>query len=58
MAQIVNNWPGPAAAARQRGYAINYVYQLIWTGKIRAEKIGKTWFIDPVSLEAYGKRGE
>lgn len=49
---IMENMPeskftlSPAEAARAMGVTLDYVYKLIWAGKIRAEKIDGKWRVD------------
>ena len=40
-------------AAKQYGYTADYIGQLIRSGKLLGRKIGKGWFVEGVSLEAY-----
>ena len=39
-------------AARLMGVSIKFVYDLIWAGKLEAEKVGKTWQIPARAIEA------
>ncbi len=41
-------------AARESGYVSDYIGQLIRSGKLKAVKIGRSWFIDEKSLKAVG----
>jgi len=46
-------------AAKSLGVSIKFVYDLIWAGKLEAEKIGKTWRIPESAVEGRRKkRGE
>ena len=40
-----NKTVGTREAAGLLGVTIKYVYDLLWTGKLRAEKTGKVWRI-------------
>jgi excisionase family DNA binding protein len=40
-------------AARRLGVGLEYVYSLLWTGKLPGRKIGKTW---RVSIEGINQR--
>jgi len=39
-------------AARLMNVSIKFVYDLIWAGKLEAEKVGKTWRIPANAVEA------
>lgn len=39
-------------AARRLNLTMNYVYNLIWTGKIKARKVGRQWRIPVKVIEA------
>jgi excisionase family DNA binding protein len=39
-------------AAKSLGVSIKFVYDLIWAGKLEAEKVGKTWHIPASAIEA------
>jgi excisionase family DNA binding protein len=46
-------------AARRLGVGLDYLYSLLWTGKIRARKIGRRWRVSAEAIEAKLKlRGE
>jgi excisionase family DNA binding protein len=46
-------------AARKLGIGLDYLYSLLWTGKIQASKVGKQWRISAEAVEARLKqRGE
>jgi len=36
---------GVREAARQLGVTIKYVYDMVWAGRLPAQKTGKTWRI-------------
>ena len=38
-------------AARLMNVSIKFVYDLIWAGKLEAEKVGKTWHIPTRAVE-------
>ena len=39
-------------AARKLGVGLDYLYGLVWTGKVLGRKEGKRWRIPLVSVEA------
>ena len=39
-------------AALKLGVGVDWVYQLIWSGKIEAAQVGRTWKVDKASVEA------
>ena len=46
-------------AARRLGIGLDYLYSLLWTGKLEARKVGKQWRIPSEAVEARLKeRGE
>jgi excisionase family DNA binding protein len=46
-------------AARRLGVGLDYLYSLLWTGKLEGQKIGKQWRIPRTAVEARLKqRGE
>jgi excisionase family DNA binding protein len=46
-------------AARRLGVGLDYLYSLLWTGKLQGRKIGKQWRIPVEAIEARLKlRGE
>ena len=46
-------------AARKLGVGLDYLYSLLWTGKLQGRKIGKHWRIPVQAIEARLKqRGE
>jgi excisionase family DNA binding protein len=46
-------------AARKLGVGLDYLYSLLWTGKLRGKKVGKHWRIPAEAVEARLKdRGE
>jgi excisionase family DNA binding protein len=50
---------GVREAAKSLGVSIKFVYDLVWAGKLEAEKVGKTWRISADAVEARLKaRGE
>jgi excisionase family DNA binding protein len=42
-------------AARILGVGLDYLYGLIWTGKIRARKVQSRWRVSMVSVESRSK---
>ena len=42
----------PRFTARKLGVSLYYVYQLLWTGKLRGRKVGKRWRIAAEAVEA------
>lgn len=47
-----NTEVGAAEAARRLEIALDYLYRLLWSGKLAGRKIGKTWRIpvDAINL--------
>ncbi len=46
-------------AARKLGVGLDYLYSLLWTGKLAGRKVGKRWHIPAEAVEAKLKqRGE
>ena len=46
-------------AARQLGVSIRFVYDLVWSGKLPAQKVDKVWRIRASAVEARVKmRGQ
>jgi excisionase family DNA binding protein len=46
-------------AARRLGVGLDYLYGLLWTGKLEAHKVNKQWRVSADSVEARLKqRGE
>ena len=43
-------------AARKLGVGLDYLYSLLWTGKLEAEKVGRQWRIPASAVEARLKR--
>jgi excisionase family DNA binding protein len=39
-------------AARRLGVGLDYLYSLLWTGKILGRKVGKQWRIPAGAVEA------
>lgn len=38
--------------ARRLGVGLDYLYSLLWTGKLQARKVGKQWRIPVEAVEA------
>jgi len=50
---------GIPAPARRLGVTLKYVYDLVYSGKLKAEKIAGRWHIDAHAVEArLRQRGE
>ncbi|MGA8500001.1 MAG: helix-turn-helix domain-containing protein [Candidatus Sulfotelmatobacter sp.] len=46
-------------AARRLGVGLDYLYSLLWTGKLQGRKAGKQWRIPTEAVEArLRQRGE
>ena len=43
-------------AARRLGIGLDYLYGLLWTGKLVARKVNKKWLVSTDSVEARLKR--
>lgn len=39
-------------AARKLGVGLDYLYSLLWTGKLRGRKVGKRWRVPAEAVEA------
>jgi len=42
-----------ALIAKQFGYTTDYVGQLCRAGKVNAQMVGRSWYVEPASVEAY-----
>ena len=43
-------------AARKLGVGLDYLYSLLWTGKLQGRKVGKQWRVPAEAVEARLKR--
>jgi excisionase family DNA binding protein len=43
-------------AARRLGVGLDYLYSLLWTGKLEGYKVGRNWRISAEKVEARRKR--
>ncbi|HEY6351481.1 MAG TPA: helix-turn-helix domain-containing protein [Candidatus Angelobacter sp.] len=43
-------------AARRLGVGLDYLYSLLWTGKLEGHKVGKQWRIPIEAIEARMKQ--
>jgi excisionase family DNA binding protein len=49
----------PRDAAQKLGVGLDYLYSLLWTGKLQGRKVGKRWLIPAEAVEArLEQRGE
>ena len=48
----IKNTLSVPAAARQLGYTLKYVYDLVYSGRIKADKIAGRWHIPVSEVEA------
>jgi excisionase family DNA binding protein len=39
-------------AARRLGVGLDYLYSLLWTGKLQGRKVGKRWHVAANAVEA------
>ena len=39
-------------AARRLGVGLDYIYSLLWTGKLKGRKVGKHWRVAQEAVEA------
>jgi excisionase family DNA binding protein len=39
-------------AARRLGVGLDYLYSLLWTGKLQGRKVGKKWCVPANAVEA------
>lgn len=46
----------PIEAARTLGIGLDYLYALLWTGKLKAEKVAGRWRIPAGEIEARMKK--
>ena len=53
MAQFITT---PRRAAHDLNLGLNYIYRLIWEGKLSARKVGIHWEIDKASMKAYKRK--
>ncbi len=42
-------------AAREMGVGLDYLYSLLWTGKLKGQKVAKRWEIPADAVEARKK---
>jgi excisionase family DNA binding protein len=46
-------------ATRRLGISLEYLYRLLWTGKLPGKKVGKQWRVSPEAVEErLRRRGE
>ncbi len=45
-------------AARRLGVGLDYLYSLLWTGKLEGRKVGHRWHIPAAAVEARRKARE
>jgi len=48
----------PIEAARKLGVGLDYLYSLLWTGKLAGRKTGNRWRVSLASVEARLKERE
>jgi excisionase family DNA binding protein len=48
----------PAEAARRLGFALSYIYSLVWSAKLPARKLAGRWRIPVVAIEQIEKQRE
>ncbi len=41
----------PIEAARRLGVGLQYVYSLLWTGKLAGRKVGRSWRVSAQAVE-------
>jgi excisionase family DNA binding protein len=41
----------PNAAARRLGVGVDYLYKLLWAGKLQAQKVNERWRVPLVAIE-------
>jgi excisionase family DNA binding protein len=41
----------PNAAARRLGVSLDYLYKLLWSGKMEAQKVNERWRVPLASIE-------
>ena len=42
-------------AARRLGVGLDYLYSLLWTGKLQGRKVGKRWRVPSEAVESRAK---
>jgi excisionase family DNA binding protein len=47
----------PVEAARELGVGLDYLYSLLWTGKLKARKEGKRWRVSSEAVELRKSQG-
>lgn len=52
MAQRTDSEISAIEAARRLGVGLDYLYGLLWTGKLNGRKVGKKWRVSLASVEA------
>lgn len=52
MPQSKNTELSAVEAARRLGVGLDYLYSLLWTGKLQGRKVGKQWRIPAGAVEA------
>jgi excisionase family DNA binding protein len=45
-------------AARRLGVGLDYLYSLLWTGKLQGRKVGKQWRVSAQAVDSRLKRSE
>jgi len=52
MKLVTRETVGIAEAARRLNVTLKYIYDLVYSGKLQAQKVGKTWRIPASAVEA------
>ena len=50
---MAERWPTIRETSEKTGYNAEHLRRLVRSGKVRAELIGRVYFVDPTSLRAY-----
>jgi len=46
-----DNYLSPNAAARRLGVGVDYLYKLLWAGKLQAQKVNERWQVPLTAVE-------
>ena len=46
-----DHYLSPNAAARKLGIGVDYLYKLLWAGKLQGQKINERWHVPLVAIE-------
>ena len=46
-----DHYLSPSAAARRLGVGVDYLYKLLWAGKLQAQKVNERWHVPLEAIE-------